>query len=105
MCGLCGVLGGPAHWSEGSAWLDGAPTRRAERQRQVRLCNTLLAGLRLKLDDWQGSSFVLSSPTGRHEVLSTLPEIWAMAERMAKTQFEPLDPEFWAQIGERQERR
>ena len=96
MCGLCGALGGPAHWSQAAGRLDAAPTRRAERQQQVRVCNALLHPQRLRLDDWQGSALVLSSPTGKREVLNSLPEVWATAQAMSGTAIDPLDPALWA---------
>jgi hypothetical protein len=98
MCGLCGVLGGPAHWTEGAGRLDAAQTRRAERQHQVRVCNTLLQTQHLRLDDWHGTALVLSSATGKREVLSSLPEVWAMAQLMAGAAIDPLDPALWVQL-------
>lgn len=99
MCGLCGTLGGPAHWSQAAGRLDAALTRRAERQHQVRVCNALLHPQRLRLDDWQGSALVLSSPTGKREVLNSLPEVWATAQAMSGQAIDPLDPALWALLG------
>lgn len=100
MCGLCGALGGPAHWTEGAGRLDATQTRRGERQHQVRVCNALLHTQRLRLDDWHGTALVLSSATGKREVLSSLPEVWAMAQVMAGSAIDPLDPALWAQLAE-----
>jgi hypothetical protein len=100
MCGLCGALGGPAHWTESAGRLDATQTRRAERLYQVRVCNALLNTQRLRLDDWQGSALVLSSATGKRDVLSSLPEVWAMAQAMAGTAIDPLDPALWARLAE-----
>jgi hypothetical protein len=102
MCGLCGALGGPAHWTDGAGRLDATQTRRAERQHQVSVCNALLHTQRLRLDDWHGSALVLSSATGKREVLSSLPEVWAMAQRMAGAAIDPLDPALWARLAERE---
>ncbi|MFN3735855.1 hypothetical protein [Hydrogenophaga sp.] len=99
MCGLCGTLGGPAHWSQAAGRLDAALTRRAERQHQVRVCNALLHPQRLRLDDWQGSALVLSSPTGKREVLNSLPEVWVTAQAMSGQAIDPLDPALWALLG------
>jgi hypothetical protein len=98
VCGLCGALGGPAHWTEGAGRLDAAQTRRAERQHQVRVCNALLHTLRLRLDDWHGTALVLSSATGKREVLSSLPEVWARAQAMAGAAIDPLDPALWTRL-------
>jgi hypothetical protein len=101
MCGLCGALGGPAHWTEAAGRLDATHTRRAERLHQVRVCNALLHTQRLRLDDWHGTALVLSSATGKREVLSSLPEVWAMAQSMSGAAMDPLDPALWALLDER----
>jgi hypothetical protein len=65
----------------------------------VRVCNALLHLQRLRLDDWQGSALVLSSPTGKREVLNSLPEVWATAQAMSGQAIDPLDPALWAMLG------
>ncbi len=97
MCGLCGVLGGP-HWTEGAGRLDGAGTRRAERQRQVVAANAVLGIARLKLSDWQGRSFVLASPKGAQEVVDSLPAAWEAAAKMLGRKIDPLDPALLAHL-------
>lgn len=97
MCGLCGVLGS-THWTEGAGRLAGAGTRRAERQQQVAAANAVLAIARLKLSDWQGSSFVLASPKGAQEVVDSLPAAWEAAAKMLGRKLDPLDPALLAHL-------
>lgn len=88
MCGMCGLLGGGTHWSNVGVPDDGA-TRRQRRLLQVALANRILESFRLRLDDFHGQSFVLSSPTGATEVVANFTEVWKIAEKMLG---KPLDP-------------
>lgn len=99
MCALCGALGGEEHWSTRAD--ASGQTRRAERLARVRTANVVLAAYAMRLDDWQGTSFVLSSPTGRREIVETLPQVWDMAGRMMGRPIDPLDPALIARIVER----
>ena len=99
MCGLCGVLGGAAdHWTDASArpatfaGRRDPPTRRRERLERVALANRVLRPYGLKLADWQGASYVLSSATGRSEIVPHLAALWPAAERLLKRPCDPLDP-------------
>ncbi|AMM16588.1 MAG: hypothetical protein M3O74_21355 [Pseudomonadota bacterium] len=88
MCGMCGLLGGGNHWSNTTAPVAGANPRR-QRLIQAALANRVLVPLRLKLDDFHGQSFLLSSPTGASELVSDFSQVWRVAERMLGR---PLDP-------------
>jgi hypothetical protein len=99
MCALCGAFGGEEHWST-SAEVSGQ-TRRAERLSRVRVANAVLGAYAMRLDDWQGASFVLSGATGRREVVDTLPQVWEMAGRILGRPIDPLDPGLIARITER----
>jgi len=95
MCGVCGVLGGEEHWTakSGRPEVFGAGrTRRAERLHRAAAANRILTLFGLRLDDWQGSAFVLSGPTGQREIVDTLPAVWAAAARMRGRTIDPLDP-------------
>jgi hypothetical protein len=96
MCGLCGLLGGDAHWAEGAGWT--AETRRAERLRRVGLINAALGHYGLAVADWQGARYLLSSRTGRTEIVADLAELWRMAERMLGRGCDPLDPALVARL-------
>src|SRR5437867_13431854 len=94
MCGLCGVLGWGDHWTAASAnpeIFGETRTRRAERAERVRIANAVLAAFALRLDDWQGASFVLSSATGKREMVETLPDVWRAAAGMLGCIIDPLD--------------
>jgi hypothetical protein len=99
MCSLCGVLGGNEHWADAVA-RDGVYTRatdsiarRRERANRVRIANRILAHWRLKLSDWQGTSFLLSSPTGRTAIVTDLGHLWPAAEKLSGVPIDPLAPE------------
>jgi hypothetical protein len=59
----------------------------------VRVANRILAHWRLKLSDWQGTSFLLSSPTGRTEIVTDLGHLWQAAERLSGGPIDPLAAE------------
>ena len=95
MCGLCGLFGSADHWTAASASpqiFGDARTRRAERAERVRMANAVLASFALRLDDWQGSTFILTSATGRREMAETLPDVWKAASAMLGRPIDPLDP-------------
>ncbi|WP_025127838.1 hypothetical protein [Pseudomonas sp. PH1b] len=89
MCGLCGLLGEDVHWSDPLG--DGLPRRR-ERLRRIAAINRVLAPLRLKVEDFQGSAYLLLGATGRQELASGLEQLWALAESMLGRPLDPLDP-------------
>jgi hypothetical protein len=95
MCSVCGVLGVEEHWTaeSGRPEVFGATRpRRAERLRRAAAANRILALYRLRLDDWQGSAFVLSNATGKHEIVDALPAVWEAASRMLGHRIDPLAP-------------
>jgi hypothetical protein len=99
MCSLCGVLGGNEHWADAVA-RDGVYTRandpiarRRERANRVRIANCVLSHWRLKLTDWQGTSFLLSTLTGKTEIVADLGHLWSAAEKLHGGPIDPLSPE------------
>jgi hypothetical protein len=46
----------------------------------------------LSLADWQGTAYLLSSATGRTEIIDNLGHLWAAAEAMLGRACDPLDP-------------
>lgn len=97
MCSLCGVLGGRGHWSDSSSSPEAfrtrldVMTRRGERQARTRLVNKVLEFYGLTLSDWAGTSYVLTSRTGRTVLVENLTELWAAAEDLGKQPCDPLD--------------
>jgi hypothetical protein len=103
MCSLCGMLGAEDHWTDaaGPKGGSGVPlraTRRQERQRRAALANRVLGRYGLKLADFEGQSYVLSSRTGRTEIVPHLVGMWSAAEQLASRPCDPLDPELLAAL-------
>ena len=98
MCGLCGVLGGPRHWTDAPARLGvftrntDEAQRRRERRNRVTELGRVLCHYGVRLEDWQASSFVLSNRTGGTELVDDLAHVWTAAERLSGLACDPLDP-------------
>ncbi len=92
MCGVCGTLGGEEHWStaSGRLQLDDAPTRRAERARRIRIINAVVRGLQVQVSDWQGRYYLVAGPTGKQQVVDSLPHVWAALQEVAGRSVDPL---------------
>ena len=97
MCALCGVLGGAEHWTTAVARpgvftrnTDPA-SRRRERMKQVAATNRVLKHYGATIADWQGSAFVLSTATGKTEIVDNLVHLWIAAERLLGRPCDPLD--------------
>jgi hypothetical protein len=96
MCSLCGVLGGNEHWTDAAArpgvfTRNASPIeRRRERAHRVRIANRILARFGMVLSDWQGTSFLLSTRTGKTEIIADLGHLWPVAERLAGRVCDPL---------------
>ncbi len=97
MCALCAVLGRSTHWTDMTGRAEfqangNKITRRYERARRAALIRPLLNQLGLELNDWGGSSWLVSNRAGKNEEVYQLTEIWAAAERLAGQSCDPLDP-------------
>jgi len=95
MCGLCGLLGGDFHWA--SSIQTGLPNRQ-ERYQRVAQANRILAFYQLRLGDFQGVSYVLTTATGRSEIVSDLGQIWRTAELISGRALDPLDSRLLAAL-------
>jgi len=97
MCSLCGVLGANEHWTDAVArpgiYTRNAETvdRRRERANRVRVATQILAPFGMRLADWQGTSFIVSSRTGKTEMVNDLGHLWQAAERLSGKTCDPLD--------------
>jgi hypothetical protein len=104
MCALCGVLGGSDHWTDAVARPGiftrntDAASRRRERAHRVAATNHVLKHYRMTLADWQGASFILSTATGKSEIVDNLSHLWAAAERLLGRPCDPLDEELVARL-------
>lgn len=102
MCGLCGLLG-VTHWTETSAHPDafrgaGRRTIRAERAHRASVVNAMLAPLRMKVSDFQATSYVLASATGRREIVDDIQAVWGAGDRLRGAPLDPLDPDWLAAL-------
>src|ERR1700674_2211396 len=99
MCALCGVLGGSEHWTDAVARPGvftrntDAASRRRERMNRVAAANRVLKHYRMNLADWQSTAFVLSTATGKSEIVDNLAHLWIAAERLLGQPCDPLDEE------------
>lgn len=97
MCTLCGVLGGDDHWTDPVARPHvyvrsiSPVERRRERVRRISEANIILKLFGLSLEDWQGSSYVLRTATGKSEVIDNLSSLWPKAEKLSGQPCDPLD--------------
>ena len=104
MCALCGVLGGVGHWTDAVARpgvftrTTTAVERRRERAARVVQANRVLRHYRLSLADWQGTSFLLSTATGKTGIVDDLTHLWSAAEKLIGRRCDPLDPALVAEL-------
>jgi hypothetical protein len=96
MCSLCGVLGGNEHWADAAARPGvytrnaNAIERRRERMNRVRIANRVLAQFGMTISDWRGAAFLLSTRTGKTEIIADLGHLWPAAEKLAGRVCDPL---------------
>lgn len=91
MCSACGILAGTPDWVDGAEAATGA-ARLAERQRRIRLANSLLAPAGVRLRDF-GGRLVLQSSTGRTRIVSDLAHVWKAADEIGRRPIDPLSIE------------
>ena len=96
MCSLCGILGSNEHWTDAVA-RPGVFTRntervdrRRERAKRVRIASRILTEFGMTLSDWQGTSFLLSTRTGKTEMVEDLGHLWPLAEKISGRVCDPL---------------
>src|SRR5215831_3537840 len=88
---------GPEHWTDATprpgvfTRNTDAAARRRERMNRVAAANRVLSHYRMNLADWQGSAFVLSTATGKIEIVDNLAHLWLAAERLLGRPCDPLD--------------
>ncbi len=113
MCVLCGELISSFHWTDGTDGSDGsgsyengkglkgsnalisanenARERKRARLKRVGLLNRILAFYGLKIDDWQGTKFVLCDKKGQSVIVNDLGDLWDKAQNLAKKEMDALD--------------
>jgi hypothetical protein len=93
MCGLCGILGDEKHWANLNPSLQNeemASFRRNERQSQIKYLNRLLGAFSCTVTDWQGSAYLLSTFTGKTEIVHNLTQLWTAIEQLSGQRPDPL---------------
>jgi hypothetical protein len=93
MCGLCGMLGGETHWTDaGRAASEDefAQTRRRERQLRVTCLNRVLRAYACTVSDWQSRAYLVSTFTGKTEIVDNLTQLWPAVERLSGRRIDPL---------------
>ncbi|GAA8502166.1 hypothetical protein HpNP99_03720 [Helicobacter pylori] len=109
MCVLCGELISSFHWTDGSdgsgsyenenlkgqnaliSANENARERKRARLKRVRLLNQILAFYGLKMDDWQGTKFVLCDKKGQSVMVNDLGDLWDKAQNLVKKEMDVLD--------------
>ncbi|WQW99731.1 hypothetical protein FE356_01535 [Helicobacter pylori] len=110
MCVLCGELISSFHWSDENYGSDSyeidenlrepnalisanenARERKRARLKRVGLLNQILAFYGLKINDWQGTKFVLCDKKGQSVIVNDLGDLWDKAQKLAKKEMDALD--------------
>ncbi|WP_367746937.1 hypothetical protein [Helicobacter pylori] len=108
MCVLCGELISSFHWTDENYGTNGsdenlrepnalistnenARERKRARLKRVRLLNQILAFYGLKINDWQGTKFVLCDKKGQSVIVNDLGDLWDKAQNLAKKEMDALD--------------
>ncbi|MFA1771385.1 hypothetical protein ACD591_08795 [Rufibacter glacialis] len=84
------------HWTDkstGAGIPDGDQLRlyRRERLHRASLANKILCHYGLKVEEWNGSKYLLSDRKGRQEIIDDLGGLWPAAEKLAGYTLNPLD--------------
>ena len=103
MCGLCGLLG-IVHWTETSAHAEACTgdrrrTIRAERAHRSAVINAALTPYRMKVSDFQATNYILSSATGKREIVDDIQAVWAAVDRMRGKPVDPLAEDWLDALG------
>ncbi|WP_441702026.1 hypothetical protein [Helicobacter pylori] len=110
MCVLCGEFIRSFHWTDGTdgsgsyendenlrepnaliSTNENARERKRARLKRVGLLNQILAFYGLKINDWQGTKFVLCDKKGQSVIVNDLGGLWDKAQNLTKKEMDALD--------------
>lgn len=96
MCGLCAALNASNGWNDVAGKsefaVNGRPmTRREERDFLVGIVNRTLAHYGISVNDWGGSSYVVTNRDGKSANVFNLSGVWNAADAVAALPTDPLD--------------
>jgi hypothetical protein len=101
MCGLCGIVGEEAHWTDdapAAPTVPDGPARRRTRAARITALRRVLQPLGLTVDDWQAHAYLVATRTGRQEIADSIPHLWQAAGRLRGRACDPLDPRLIAAL-------
>jgi hypothetical protein len=86
------MLGGPVHWADADVDAADAPVRlRQDRQRRIAGLNRVLRAYACTVSDWQGHAYLLSTFTGKTEIVADLAALWPALQRLTARAADPFD--------------
>lgn len=106
MCVLCGEMIMTVHWTDQplhdvdykSQKIIVAGQRQRERMRlrlkRVSIANKILGYYGLKMEEWNGSRYMLFDKKGMSRVVYDLGGMWRAAEELSHKKLDPLAPDF-----------
>jgi len=108
MCILCGEMIMTVHWTDqplhNKAYRakrmivagENQRERMRLRHRRVAIANKILNYYGLKIQDWNGSRYMIFDKKGTSNVVYDLGAMWRVAADMCHMTMDPLDPDFLA---------
>jgi hypothetical protein len=109
VCILCGEFVTQLHWTDRENKADasgptGNPGKRyrswrRERSRRAVVANEVLRHYGLKVQDWNGSSYLVRDGKGRSALVRDLGSLWPAAQKLANRPLDPLDTGLHAALG------
>jgi hypothetical protein len=101
MCVLCGGFVLQEHWTDkgsdaqGSTMTvggDSGRNRQRERLLRAKMANQILTYYGLKMEDWNGSKYILRDVKGSSEIVHDIGSLWPAVEKITRKAADPLDP-------------
>lgn len=89
MCGLCGLIGEEAEWSDG---LHSSLPKRRNRLRRILFINHVIKPYRLNITDFQGVNYLVETLTGKQGIANGLNNLWDEIEKLTGREIDVLDP-------------